>query len=515
MNDTNRWFRGAAGAALLLLLALPAAADAPPPARPEQLRFPELRYAPPRAADCRVMLKGGVPAYLVPDRSTPLVTIHVLMRIGPDLAPAGKEGLPAMAMNLLTRSGTRTRTAQQVEDRASALGAQLESDLGSGGGGMFGLGGVPIGPACSRATLNLLAKDVDEGLALLVECLKSPAFEDERIKLRREQELQQMKQRNDESAAIEEREWGFLMRGGSHWTNRWTTRSSIESITREDLAALVRRYVGPKNFVIAVSGDFDRATMAKKLEAAFVNWPTPGVNPGPPAAPAEPSASGWHLVDKDVNQGRVSIGLRTLDRFDPDYQAARVMNDILGGGGFSSRLTNRIRSDEGLAYSVRSVFEGGLYYPDPWRIQFQSKVRSVPFAIQIALAEVRRMRDSLVNAQELEVAKSKFIEGFPAQFETANAVAGALAVEELTGRYQKDPGYYTEYRDRVRAVSAADLQRVARRLLDPAQLAVLMVGNAKEILTGDPRRDAQIGTLAGGDPKRLPLRDPMTMKPMP
>jgi zinc protease len=221
------------------------------------------------------------------------------------------------------------------------------------------------------------------------------------------------------------------------------------------------------------------------------------------------------MVDKDVNQGRVSIGLPSIDRYDPDYQAARVMNDILGAGGFSSRLVNRIRSDEGLAYSVRSSFEGGTYYGDPWRIAFQSKVRSVPYAIKIAMTEVNRIRDSLVTPQELELTKNKFVESLPAQFETAPAIANVLAIEELTGRYQKDPNYFAEVRDRVRAVSAADVQRVARRLLEPSRMTVLMVGNAKDIALGDPKHDVQITALAGGEPKRLPLRDPMTMKAMP
>jgi zinc protease len=335
------------------------------------------------------------------------------------------------------------------------------------------------------------------------------------VKLRKDQMLQSMKERNDDSGNIEGREWGFLMRGEGHWTNRYPTAASVQGITAEDLAAFHKRYVGPKNFILAVSGDFDRGTMQKKLEKAFGAWPAPGERPAAPAAPTATAAGGWYLVDKDVNQGRVSIGLPAIDRYDPDYQAARVMNDILGGGGFTSRLVNRIRSDEGLAYSVGSRFEGGLYYRDPWRLAFQSKVRSVAFAIQISLTEIRRMRDSLVTPAELELTKNKFIESFPATFETASAIANGLAIEELTGRYQKDPNYFAELRERIRAVTAADVQRVAQRLLDPAKLTVLVVGNAKDIMLGDPKHDAQMATLAGGEPKRLPLRDPLTMKALP
>ena len=508
--NTNR-FRAPLGALLLALAAVTPARSAPP-SHPDQLRFPAFTYVPPKATQYRAKLSNGMVAYLVPDHATPLVSITVFMRLGSQVDPAGKEGLADMTANLLTRSGTATKTATQVETRVAELGAQLESGAGGGGGGFFG-GGAPIGGTEARASINLLSKDLDEGLALLAECLRSAAFQQDRVALYRDQQLQAMKRRNDESASIEEREWNVLQRGESHWSNRWTTKSSIEGITSDDLKALQRRFVGPKNFLLAVSGDFDRGAIVKKLEAAFAKWPTPGERPALPSAPTEAAKAGWFFVDKDVNQGRVSIGLPAIDRYDPDYPAARVMNDILGGGGFTSRLVNRIRSDEGLAYSVNSRIEGGTYYPGAWRLVFQSKVRSVAYASQIAMAEIAKMRDSLVSPGDLEASKNKFIESLPAQFETASAIAGALAAEELTGRYEKDPNYYADYAKRLDAVTVADVQRVARRLLDPARMTVLMVGNTKDMLLGDDKHEASIAKLAGGEPHRLPLRDPLTMRP--
>jgi len=515
--------RGAAVAALALVVALGSQNATPPapafaadiPARPEQLMFPPLRYSPPKATDYRVTLSNGAVVYLVADRDLPLVSVHVLMRIGPDLDPTGKEGLAETMVHLLTRGGTTTRNATEIEDRVAFLGAQLESSMGGGGGGPFGPGGPPIGPSEARASINLLSKDVDEGLALLVDCLKNPAFQADRLALRKDQLIQSMKQRNDQSAAIEAREFDFLMEGEGHWSNRYTTESSLQSLTREDLLAFQKRYVGPKNFIFAVSGDFDRAAMVKKLEKAFARWPTPGEHPGPPAGPEAPAAAGWFMVDKAVNQGRVSVGIRGIQRDDPDFYAMRVMNDILGGGGFTSRLVNRIRSDEGLAYQVRTRLGEGVYYPEPWRLIFQSKVRSVAYAMQIARTEIARMRDSLVSEDELETSRNGFIDAFPTQFATAAAIAGVLAADEMTGRYAKNPNYWVDYRDKLRAVTAEDVRRVARRLLDPARMTYLMVGDAKEILLGDPKHpDAQITAMAGGEPKHLPLRDPMTMKPM-
>ncbi len=524
LQDKRRWrFPGrtvaiapllAAAAAVALAATSALAADTALPSHPDQLKYPPLKYQPPRAADYRVKLANGMVAYLVSDRSIPLVTVHVLMRIGPDLDPPGKEGLAAGTVYLLTRSGTKARSAKALEDRLAYLGAQLESQIGGGGGGPFGGGAPSLGPAEARASINLLSKDVEEGLALLVDCLKNAAFEGDRLKLHKDQALQAIKQRNDDSGSIENYQWSFLTSGDDHWSTRYTTAASIQSITREDLAAFQHRYIGPKNFILAVAGDFDRAAMVKRLEKAFEKWPVAGERPGPPAAPSQAPSHGWFLVEKDVNQGRVSIGLPGLQREDPDIYAARIMNDILGGSTFTSHLGNRIRSDEGLAYQVASRLGGGVYYAEPWRLVYQSKVRSVAYATQIALAEIQKMRDSLVTPEELEVSKNGFIEAFPAQFGTAPAIAGLLAVEELTGRYQRDPSFFANYRDKLGAITAEDVRRVARRLLDPAKLVVLMVGNTSEMMLGDPKHDARIALLAGGPPARLPLRDPMTMKPM-
>ncbi len=500
--------------AALALAASPAHA-AKLPQRPDQLKYPELDYTPPAAKDYRVELANGMVAYLVPDRTLPLVSIEVLMRLGPDLDPAGKEGLAGGMVHLLTRGGTTSKTAKELEDRVAYLGAALNSRMGGGGGGFFGPGGAPLGETESAASINLLSKDVDEGLAILVDCLKNPAFEKDRVELARQQGLQDIKQRNDDSRTIEGYEWNFLMDGESHWSNKLPTQKSLESITREDLEAMHRRYVGPENFLVTVSGDFDRDAMIQKLNEAFADWGWTAVRPGPPEPPSEAPEPGWYMVDKDVNQGRVTMGLRAPDRYDPDYQAFRVMNVILGGGGFSSRLVNRIRSDEGLAYSVRSSFDGGTYYDGVWQIRFQSKVRSVPQAMQIALEEMKKIVAEPVSQKEIDLAHNLLIQSMPAAFETASSIAGVLAMEEMTGRYQKDPNYFREMRDRINAVTIADVQRVAKRLLDPSKLVVLAVGDTEEMMKGDPKVDVSIKTLAGGEPTYLPLRDPMTMKPMP
>src|SRR5262249_17362618 len=155
----------------------------------------------------------------------------------------------------------------------------------------------------------------------------------------------------------------YLGFGDNFFMNRHVTASSLDSLTVEDLRAFHRRWFFPANFVVAASGDFDPTQMRELLEKFFTDWPI-SAGAKAPAVPENSTfgAGGTYLIDKDVNQGRVSILLPGLRRDDPQFFAGTVMNDILGGGGFTSHLMNRIRSDEGLAYSVFSRLDPGVYF---------------------------------------------------------------------------------------------------------------------------------------------------------
>jgi predicted Zn-dependent peptidase len=340
--------------------------------------------------------------------------------------------------------------------------------------------------------------------------IRAPRFQEDRLALAKEQALQEMKKRNDDSGDIESREWNVLLNGEAHFTNHFTTEASVKAITRDDLVSFHRRYFYPANMVVAASGALPRAEMIRRLEAAFAGWPSPRTPVPPPPETISPVAPGLYRMQKDVNQGRVSIGIPTVKRDSPDQYALEVMNEILGGSGFTSRITKTVRSNEGLAYSAGSGLSIGVYYPGRFRAGFQSKSRTVPYATQLVFDEIKKMRDAPVGDEELTTIKNSLIQTFPSNFGSKAQAMGIFAADEYTKR---EPTYWAAYRDRIQAVTPADVQRVARSYLVPDKMILLVVGDQKEIDLGDPKHPVTLLSLApGGKATTLPLRDPMTMK---
>jgi zinc protease len=471
------------------------------PDRPEKLQFKSLTFDVPKAKEARLKLKNGITVYLQTDPTgQPLVTVSLLIKGGSYMESAGKEGSAALLGSLLRSGGTAKTPADQLDEKLEFLAANLGSNLGDTRGSL---------------SLNLLSKDVKEGLGLMLEVLTQPAFAQDRLDLAKKNMRQAMERRNDDSTSIERQQLSYLLRGEAYYTNHQPTGASLDAITRDDLMALHAKLMHPENFILSVSGNFDRKAMEKLLNDTFGT-----LKPGPkaqksPAIPVAPFVAkpGIYVVDKDVNQGRVTFNLPGLKRTDADFYAVTVMNHILGGGGFTSRLVKKIRSDEGLAYHASSAFTPGLFFPGDFHAEFQSKSRSVAYGIRLAMAEMEKIRTAPVSAEELAVAKGALIDGFPAQFGNKAAVAATFATFDHASLDADQ--LLSEYRAKIQAVTAADVQRVAQKYLQLDKVAILVVGKASELEEGDVKdHPGKLSEAAALPLSHMPLRDPLTLKPM-
>ena len=466
------------------------------PARPEQIAFKPLEFTPPDAAAFRRELPDGTAVYVAPSREFPLVTVSVTFKGGSSLDPADVPGLASMTARMVREGGTKKLGPAQLDETLDFLATEV---------------GVAASETFTTATMNCLKSNLDESLALFAGLLREPAFDEGRLETAKARVVEGLKQRNDDASSILSREWKRLVYGKGHFESAEPTGRTVAAISREKLAEMHRSVFHPGNMIVAVSGDFDEPEMLQKLGKAFDGWGRGSQAPDP-AAPVATLEPGLYHVPKEIPQGKVVLGMRSITRDDPDAIPLMLLNDILGAGGFTSRIMQQVRSNEGLAYSARSTLVPKVYYPGDFRAGFESKNPTVALATKIVLDQIRGVRDDLVTEQELETAKASAIETFPRQFESKPAMLRVFVNDEWTKRPQD---FWKTFRDKVRAVTREDLQRVAKKHLDPGKMAILVVGDWDEIAKGDLQGRATMKDFFGGEVKHLPLRDPLTLEPLP
>ena len=467
------------------------------PAHPSQLKFSALHYEPPKADDARHELPGGAVAYVVEDHQLPLISISLTIRTGGYLTDADQTGLASSTGSQMRAGGTKIMSARDFDEEA----AFLASNIGSN-----------VGPTSASASVDCLKSNLEPTLKLFFDMLKNPGFDEERLNVAKARRLQAMERRNDRTAGVERREFARLLRGDSHFSTRQATKATVESVTRERMMQFHQRYYAPVSMIFAVSGDVETKEILTRLgEEMTSGWPASKPDVSKVPAPEHKPTAGVYMVDKpEVNQSRIAIGHIGIQRDNPDHIAVAIMNQILGGGGFTSRIMSRVRSDEGLAYSAGTSFRAGTYYPGTFRAGFQSMNPRCAQATAIVLEELDRIRQEKVSEEELTIAKNYSIEVFPRFFATAAAVAGTFAADEYTDR---EKGYWEKYRGRIAAVTRDDVLRVAQKYIHPDKLVILGVGKVEEVLAGNPDKpEFQFKKLAnGGEIQRIPLPDPLTM----
>jgi predicted Zn-dependent peptidase len=483
--------------ALALLIAAPMsqAQDAAPeanPDHPDKIQYPELTYAPPQMKDYRHELSNGIVVYIAEDHEAPIVEMSVTVNTGSTWEPAEKIGLASITGAQMRSGGTERMTPQELDERLNFLAATISTSIGAETG---------------TASMWTLSKDLDETLGLFRDVLKTPRFDQAKFDLAKESILTDLAGRNDSSRAVSGREWSVLMYG-DHPMNRFYTRASIESITREDMVAFHQQYFFPSNMMVAINGAFDTKEMLAKLETFFADWEDrERLDLQVPDAPHVP-APGVYVVDKpEVNQASVTIGHRGIKIGDPDRWALQLGNFVLGGGSFTSRLNQKVRSDEGLAYSVGSGVGIGMHYTDVFRMAYQTKNSTVGYAAELCNAELKRLIDEGITEEELQAAKNYYIESFPRRWSNKNAIVNSLLYQEHAGLGED---YWNTYRENLAAVTVDQIQDALSRRLKSGDFVYLVVGNLETVLKGSDR--SAVSLFDFGTVKQIPLRNVDTME---
>ncbi|MBE9547820.1 MAG: insulinase family protein [Proteobacteria bacterium] len=465
-------------------------------AHPAELTYAEHKIIIPDAAKYRYQLDNGNVAYIVPDHSLPLVAINIGSRAGKYLLGTKNAGLAGLTASMMRDGGTRQMTPEELDEKLEYLATSVS---------------VSIGNTSSTAGMNTLSTNLDESLDLLFDVIAEPRFDTERFKIKKNQFIEGMKRRNDDTRAIEGRVFSELRYGEDSYRNSQATETDINAVTVKRMKGFAVEVFASPNLVISVNGDVDPKTMVASLNKQIARLQK-NVKYPPIPTEANPAKPGLYGVDKDdVTQTRVRMFHPGPRRGDPQEFDIKVMNDILGGGGFTSRITKRIRSDEGLAYSAGSAYPLGVFYPGMYLVYFQSKNQSVPEAAKIALEEISRIQAEPVSTQELNTAKQAVISVLNERYSNAAKKAAAFAADELS---QIPANYWFDYEKNTADVTVADVQKAAKDQLHPGKLRILLTGKLSEASEGDGENGG-IEAVTGMKMHQVPLKDPMTLKPLP
>jgi zinc protease len=440
---------------LLFPLALLSGCTAPS-LRPDQIATPPLHFAVPRIEF--VTLANGIRVYFKEDHELPLLRLTAMVPGGAIDDPAEKVGLASLLARSLRTAGTGSRSAAQIDNDLERLAADFS---------------VSADTYALTLDLSLLASDLPRGLELLQEVLRTPAFEPDRLELARKQMLEAIRRQNDHSQAIASRE---LMKAiyGDHPLGRTPSEKTVQAIRRADLLAAHQAGFSPDKLWIAVSGDFNRAQVIAELEARFADWPAreQAQRLLPPLVAG--NAGVVILGQKDLPQSVIMLGQIGVDKNAPDLHAVRVMNFILGGGGFNSRMMKEIREERGLAYSVYSSFQVGRLLPGPFMAQCETKSSTTIEALQLMLSAMATIREEPVRREELQIAKESLNNSFVFSFsDPHDVVTQAMRLDF----YDYPDDYLESYRGKVEALQLADIQQAARDHLQPERLFVVLIGN--------------------------------------
>jgi len=441
-----------------------------PTLRHTELTFAAGRFVPPSPATHLHRLPNGVRSFIVSEPLLPMVQMTVLVD-APALAdPAGKEGLASLLANILRRTGTATRSRREIEDAFAQLNAVLTISADQNGTRLH----VVAPPAAATDALGLIG-----GLITVPDLASVFDAERERLAIA-------AGRAGDAPLAQARLLFDATLYGANHPVARRPSAASVRAITLDDIRRLHQSRYRADRIALAVSGRVDRAAIEKAIAAAFSSVATAGAADSGAAATVPPKVSGRVTVTKDldIRQGHVLIGHAGIRGIPEDHAALEVMNYILSGGGFVSRMMKLLRTDTGITSALSGSVEPGRGVVNPYLWRFSGRPETIAQGVQLSLEQIATIQEEGVTEAEFQAARTAYVDGLvPASYETAHEVAMRLATRALFGLYDYQAPQYLNYYagdqsqlDALRALTREDVNRAARKYLDPGNIVIAVAG---------------------------------------
>lgn len=409
----------------------------------------------------RAALENGLRIAWVRRGRLPDATVSLVLPAGADAHPPESAGLASLMAKVLPE-GAAGRSAREMAVWVDGLGAHL---------------GVTVGYDAMIVRLHTLTEHLEEGLDVLAAVALDPTFLEAEVDRCRAERLDAIDRYRDEPAEVAADVLAERLYG-SHPYGRLTRgrADTVEAIDREALASFHAQRFSPSAATLAACGDLP-LDFEDLVAARLDSWSGPPVDSAPPPVGRPAEHLDIALVDRPGSgQSEIRIAGISVRRGDPDEIPARVTNAILGGL-FNSRLNMNLREDKGWTYGARSTLSLRRS-PGPVTLRAAVETAVTADAVREMLGEIDRMREAPPTGAEMDTARGALTRSLPLRFETNGQIAGALVEQSV---YELADDYWNTFPDRIEAVSAAQVRQIAVRLLDPAALAVLVVGDADAV----------------------------------
>ncbi|OWV17117.1 zinc protease [Fibrobacter sp. UWB16] len=424
-----------------------------------KIEFPEYKYVAPYPKDFRVQIADGITGYIVSDRSLPLVDFTVYFEESNLPQVLKDEAAFEMVGSMIRRGSGGGITPHVLEDSLEFVSASISTSVGT---------------FLSAFDINCLSAYFPSMLELSKKVLTDPSFDKNQLEIVKANYVTAYERRFETPAKV----LSALKSKVNYAPNPrlWDANAAeYKAVTAADVKRLAKGVFSSKRIVFALAGDVDKDSAVVALKKFFADWKVePAKTEKPKPTPLTFARKpGVYVVDKDITQANITMNQPFVKRPHPDYYPTAVASFILGGGSFSSRLMNRVRSDEGLAYSVYSTVGNDYRDTAMTTIALQTKVETVDYAMKLIFEEVEKLAKDGPTAEELSQAKKSLVESLPSLFDSPASTASIFAKGELLG---KSDNHYIDYVTEINAVTAEQVKAMIAKYFDREKMTISIVG---------------------------------------
>lgn len=445
------------------------------PKHPDQIKYSNFNWEPPLGSPYRKTLKNGLQLYIAEDRKVPLVTIKGYIKGGNLNDPEGLEGLSSFTTNLMRTGGTEKYSVDSLDEI-------IERHAMS-----FSVGAAETMLSFSA---TFLSQHSDLALDILNQILFHPIFDSTKIEKEREITLSAIEHRFDNPEPILSVAWIKTMYPNMA-NSKISTKETISKITSKEMKEYHKANFKTSNMLLAVSGDFDEKEMIKKLLNSFPKTKSKkNIFNLPLISPS--NSPQFVIIHKEISQAYIKIGLPLIKRPHPDYYPLSVFNYVLGGGGFTSRLGQSIRSDKGLTYSIHSSVGSKYFYPSLFSIGLFTKSESINEALSEIRIEISKLLEEGISKEELDKTTTVLLGSLPSMFRSKDDITDTYAWNEYHGR---DDNHFRVYDDKLHALTPQIVNETAKKWIIPENLTYVIVGDTTELFKAETYKEFSVKSV--------------------